>query len=113
MADIAKSWMAKVEKDTNGRVHFTPYWGTLITPGDAPDEVAKGIVDVGNFSPGYYKGGGFDIFNNTDTFYYGILPAAHIKLHAQLRQKYPEMDAEYAKYGKIIATDQILFPMHL
>ena len=24
-----KSWMAKVEKETNGRVHFTPYWGEL------------------------------------------------------------------------------------
>jgi TRAP-type C4-dicarboxylate transport system substrate-binding protein len=27
MNKVAKSWMAKVEKETNGRVHFTPYWG--------------------------------------------------------------------------------------
>jgi TRAP-type C4-dicarboxylate transport system substrate-binding protein len=56
MAKIAKAWMAKIEKETNGRVHFTSYWGgTLITPPDAPDEVARGVVDVGLFSADYPK----------------------------------------------------------
>jgi TRAP-type transport system periplasmic protein len=113
MAKIMKNWMAKVEKETNGRIHFTPYWGTLLTPPDAPQEVARGIVDVGNFSPGYFKGGGFDIFNNSDTFYYGVKPEAHTKLHLELRKKYPQMDGEYAKYGKLIANDAVLFPMQL
>jgi TRAP-type C4-dicarboxylate transport system substrate-binding protein len=113
MGATIKSWMAKVQKDTNGRVHFTAYWGTLLTPPDAPNEVARGIVDIGNFSPGYFRGGGFDIFNNSDTFFYGIKPAAHRKLHLELRKKYPQLDGEYAKYGKLIVDDNVLYPMHL
>src|SRR4030042_6566299 len=72
MAKVAKSWMAKVEKETNGRVHFTAYWGgTLITPTDAPIDVEKGGVDVASFSSDYPKIG-FDLVKNTGTFYFGI-----------------------------------------
>jgi TRAP-type transport system periplasmic protein len=113
MAKIFKSWMAKVEKDTNGRIHFTPYWqGTLITPTDAPDEVARGVVDVANFSADYPKVG-FDIVKNSGTFFYGISMADHKKLHLQLRKKFPEMDAEFVKYGKLIADDNVMAPMQL
>jgi len=112
MAKIAKSWMAKVEKDTNGRVHFTPYWGgTLLTPPDAPDEIARGVVDVGNFSADYPKVG-FDIVKNSGTFWYGISTPAQAKLIADLHRKFPALDAEYSKYGKLLGH-QAMAPMHL
>jgi TRAP-type C4-dicarboxylate transport system substrate-binding protein len=113
MAKIAKSWMAKVEKETNGRVHFTPYWGTLLTPFDAPDEVARGVVDVANFSPDYPKVG-FDLHKNSGTFWYGAtsLPAT-AKLFMEVRKKFPEVDAQFDKYGKLMADDQVMALMHL
>ncbi len=111
MAKIAKSWMAKIEKDTNGRVHFTPYWGgTLLTPPDAPEEIARGVVDVGNFSADYPKTG-FDIVKNSGTFWYGVSLQAQAKLIVDLHKKYPAMDAEYSK-NKLLGH-QPMAPMHL
>jgi TRAP-type transport system periplasmic protein len=111
MAKIAKSWMAKVEKDTNGRVHFTPYWGgTLLTPPDAPEEIARGVVDVGNFSADYPKTG-FDIVKNSGTFWYGVSMPTQAKLIVDLHKKYPAMEAEYNK-NKLLGH-QAMAPMHL
>jgi TRAP-type transport system periplasmic protein len=111
MAKIAKSWMAKIEKDTNGRVHFTPYWGgTLLTPPDAPEEIARGVVDVGNFSADYPKTG-FDIVKNSGTFWYGVSMPAQAKLIVDLHKKYPAMEAEYSK-NKLLGH-QAMAPMHL
>ena len=111
MAKIAKSWMAKVEKDTNGRVHFTPYWGgTLLTPPDAPEEIARGVVDVGNFSADYPKTG-FDIVKNSGTFWYGVSMPTQAKLIVDLHKKYPAMEAEYSK-NKLLGH-QAMAPMHL
>jgi TRAP-type C4-dicarboxylate transport system substrate-binding protein len=111
MAKIAKSWMAKVEKDTNGRVRFTPYWGgTLLTPPDAPEEIARGVVDVGNFSADYPKTG-FDIVKNSGTFWYGVSMPTQAKLIVDLHKKYPAMEAEYSK-NKLLGH-QAMAPMHL
>jgi TRAP-type transport system periplasmic protein len=111
MAKIAKSWMAKVEKDTNGRVHFTPYWGgTLLTPPDAPEEIARGVVDVGNFSADYPKTG-FDVVKNSGTFWYGVSMPIQAKLIVDLHKKYPAMEAEYSK-NKLLGH-QAMAPMHL
>ena len=111
MAKIAKSWMAKIEKDTNGRVHFTPYWGgTLLTPPDAPEEIARGVVDVANFSADYPKTG-FDIVKNSGTFWYGVSLQAQAKLIVDLHKKYPAMEAEYSR-NKLLGH-QAMAPMHL
>ena len=114
MAKVCKSWMAKVEKETNGRVHFTAYWGgTLITPTDAPMEVEKGVVDVATFSSDYPKVG-FDLVKNTGTFYFGVpSPEAQARIFLELRKKFPQLDAEYSQYGKILANDSTLAPQLL
>jgi TRAP-type C4-dicarboxylate transport system substrate-binding protein len=112
MAKIAKSWMAKIEKDSNGRVHFTPYWGgTLLTPSDAPEEIARGVVDVGNFSADYPKVG-FDIVKGSGTFWYGITIAGQAKTIVELHRKYPALDNELAKYGKMLGHNAMA-PMQL
>jgi TRAP-type transport system periplasmic protein len=107
MAKIAKAWMAKIEKETNGRVHFTSYWGgTLITPPDAPDEVARGVVDVGLFSADYPKVG-FDFVKSSGTFWYGISTASQARLIVDLQKKYPQIEAEFAKYGKLLGNQSM------
>jgi TRAP-type C4-dicarboxylate transport system substrate-binding protein len=107
MAKIAKAWMAKVEKETNGRVHFTAYWGgTLITPPDAPDEVARGVVDVGLFSADYPKVG-FDFVKSSGTFWYGISTAGQARLLPELEKKYPQIEGEFAKYGKVLGIQSM------
>ncbi len=107
MAKIAKAWMAKVEKEANGRVHFTAYWGgTLITPPDAPDEVARGVVDVGLFSADYPKVG-FDFVKSSGTFWYGISTAGQARLMTELKKKYPQIDGEFAKYGKVLGIQSM------
>ena len=112
MAKIAKAWMAKVEKETNGKVHFTAYWGgTVITPPDAPDEVARGMVDIGLFSADYPKVG-FDFVKSSGTFWYGIPTTAQAKLIVDLHKKYPQLEGEFSKYGKLLGN-QSMAPMKL
>jgi TRAP-type C4-dicarboxylate transport system substrate-binding protein len=54
-----KRWIAKIEKETNGRVKIKPFWGGAIIGGgsDAMDEVVKGVADIGFVSPGQARSG--------------------------------------------------------
>jgi len=57
-----QKWFAKIEKETNGRVKFKPFWGGAIIGGGggAIDEMATGVADCGQISPGQAKTG-FDL----------------------------------------------------
>ncbi len=51
-------WMAKIEKETNGRVKFKPYWGGAITGGmDAAKEWIQGAIDMAFINPTVSKSG--------------------------------------------------------
>jgi TRAP-type C4-dicarboxylate transport system substrate-binding protein len=106
---IQKEWMAKIEKETNGKVKFTQYWGgTMITPADHFDQMANGVVDVINASADYPKTG-FEIHKNSGQFYYGVTTCeAQSKVFNELRKKFPEIDGQYAKYGKLLANGEVV-----
>jgi TRAP-type C4-dicarboxylate transport system substrate-binding protein len=76
-------------------------------------EVEKGVVDVASFSSDYPKIG-FDLVKNTGTFYFGVpSPEAQARIFFELRKKFPQLDAEYSQYGKLLANDNTLSPQLL
>lgn len=53
-----KEWMAQVEKASNGRIAFRPYWsGALLSNDMSMEEIRHGIADIGLITPIYAKGG--------------------------------------------------------
>ena len=93
-ADIA--WFAKIEKETNGRVKFKPFWGgTLIgMTGDSIDEVVKGVVDIGLISAGMARAG-YDIAKGSYILFSGANIKDGYRIFTEIRKKYPEIEKEY------------------
>ena len=51
-SQIDQRWIAKIEKDTNGRVKIKPYWGGQIIGGaNQVEEIAGGAADIGFVQP--------------------------------------------------------------
>jgi TRAP-type C4-dicarboxylate transport system substrate-binding protein len=95
-----KKWFAKIEKETNGRVKFKPFWGGAIIGGGggAIDEIAKGVADVGFISPGQAKTG-FDLAKASFVFFTGATVKNGRKIFNEARKKFPEFDNEYLSKG--------------
>jgi TRAP-type C4-dicarboxylate transport system substrate-binding protein len=93
-------WFAKIEKETNGRVKFKPFWGGAIIGGGggAIDELAKGVADVGFISPGQAKTG-FDIAKASFVFFTGANVKNGRKIFMEAVKKFPEFDKEYTSKG--------------
>jgi TRAP-type transport system periplasmic protein len=90
-----RAWMAKIEKETNGRVKFKPFWGgTIIGSRDGIDELAKGVADVAYISPGYSKTG-FHIAKGSFLFFTGATQENGRQVWLELLKKFPEIEAEY------------------
>ena len=54
-------WMEKMEKESNGRVKFKPFWsGTLISPREGYQDAIGGVADIVYASIAYEKAG-FDL----------------------------------------------------
>ncbi|HVN95154.1 MAG TPA: TRAP transporter substrate-binding protein DctP [Syntrophorhabdaceae bacterium] len=89
-------WMAKIEKETNGRVKFKPFWGGAIigARAEAMDEMAKDVADVGFISPGQAKTG-YDIAKAMFLFFTGVNPADEQRIFFEVLKKFPEIEAEY------------------
>jgi TRAP-type C4-dicarboxylate transport system substrate-binding protein len=98
-ADVA--WMDKIHNDTNGRVKITPYWGaTLLSRRENTQELIKGVADLGYISPRT----GYPLMLGSLGFPYGVGDWKIVwRIYEELRKKFPEIDAEWAKL-KIMAS---------
>ena len=94
-----QKWMAKIEKDTNGRVKIKPYFGGQIIGGaNAVDEVAQGAADIGLINPLNSKTG-FTICKASALFFAGATVESGARAFKELRTKFPEIDKEYTDAG--------------
>jgi len=89
-------WMAKIEKETNGRVKFKPFWGGAIigASANAMDEMVKNVADVGFISPGQAKTG-YDVSKALFLFFTGVNPADERRIFFEMLKRFPEIEAEY------------------
>jgi TRAP-type C4-dicarboxylate transport system substrate-binding protein len=89
-------WMNKIEKETNGKVKFKPFWGGQLIGGraEAIDEIAKGVADVGFISPGQSRTG-YDLAKASLVFF-AIAPLKDSpKIFKAVLKKFPEIEQEY------------------
>ncbi len=96
---VDKAWMAKIEKETNGRVKFKAYWnGSMMNIREAVDELATGVADTASISPNYAKSG-FAIGRSMFCFFYGANNDVGRRVVKELLMKYPEINKEYEDQG--------------
>jgi TRAP-type transport system periplasmic protein len=92
---VDRKWMAKIEKETNGRVKIKPFWGgTLVGSRDAVDELVEGVADIGFISPGYAKSG-YLFTRSCFVFFYGANQEIGRRVFKEMLTKFPEIEAEY------------------
>ena len=92
---IDKRWMAKVEKETNDRVKFKPYWGGAVIGGrDAAEELTQGAIDIAFLNPTTSKSG-FQITKASYLFFYGANLEIGGKVFKEMLTKFPEIEKEY------------------
>lgn len=98
VSDLA--WIAKIEKETNGRVVITPYWaGTLINPRESVTDLLNGVADIAFIIPQYGAGGGYQIHDAMEIgFYKCPTPEIALKVYYDLTSKYPEITAEFDQF---------------
>lgn len=88
-------WIAKIEKETNGRVKIKPYWaGTLISGRESVRELSKGVADIAFITPIYEKSG-VDLTKALVDFFRGSAPEVNVKIYWELYNKFPELRKEY------------------
>jgi TRAP-type C4-dicarboxylate transport system substrate-binding protein len=93
---VDKKWMAKVEKKTNGRLKFKPYWGGAVIGGkkDAAEELAQGATDIAFINPST-SNSGFQITKTSMIFFYGANLEVGGRVFKELLTKAPEIGKEY------------------
>jgi TRAP-type C4-dicarboxylate transport system substrate-binding protein len=97
-----KLWIEKIEKETNGRVHITAYWGGALFPlADAIDEMVLGTADIGVVSPVRARMG-FEITKAAPYFFLGANQQNGAHIAREWRAKFPELQKEY-KGLKVVA----------
>jgi len=91
-----QKWMAKIEKETNGRVKFKPFWGGAIigASANAIDEMVKGVADVGFISPGQAKTG-YDLAKANFLFFIGANVNNGYGIFKEVLKSVPEIEKEY------------------
>jgi TRAP-type C4-dicarboxylate transport system substrate-binding protein len=89
-------WMKKIEKDTQGRVHFKPFWaGTVISAMEGQEELAQGAADVGEIGVIFARSG-YQLTKGTFLFYYGAPNQQVVKRVGEaIRAKFPQIEQEY------------------
>lgn len=89
-------WIAKVEKETNGKVKIVPYWaGALVSAREGYQDAVSGVADIVYASIAYEKAG-FDLARGQGGFYQGVNnQETKLKIFWQLWDKYPELRKEF------------------
>jgi len=107
-----QNWIAKIEKETNGRVKIKPYWGgTLISSREAMSELSKGVADIAFVYPIYEKSG-VDLSKALLGYFKGTQsPAANAKIFWELYDKFPELRKEYEKVKPLVVNASTATPL--
>jgi TRAP-type transport system periplasmic protein len=89
-------WMKKIEKDTQGKVKFKPFWaGTVISAMEGHEELAQGAADVGEIGIIFARSG-YQLAKGTFLFVYGAPNQQAVKRASEaLRAKFPVIEQEY------------------
>ena len=89
-------WIDKINKETNGQVEITPFWGgALYGPRDSATELGKGVAELGDYS-GAYAPEGFDFEKSARMMFYGVTDRVLArKVYDEMLAKYPELEAEH------------------
>jgi len=96
-------WIAKIEKETNGRVKIKPYWaGTLISGKESIRELSKGVADIAFITP-IYERSGVDLTKAILDFFRGSRPEVNVKIFWEIFNKFPELRKEFESI-KLIAA---------
>ncbi|HVN98373.1 MAG TPA: TRAP transporter substrate-binding protein DctP [Syntrophorhabdaceae bacterium] len=94
-----QKWIAKIEKETNGRVKIKPYWGGQIIGGqNQVEEIAAGAADIGYIVPTNSKTG-FTICKAMSLYLAGASDKVGARVFKELRAKFPEIEKEYTDAG--------------
>lgn len=107
-----EAWIARIEEQTNGRVHITPFWGgALINSREGIDELAAGVADISYIAP-IYASSGYDLSRLTPQFFYGYGDALQVlDIYLGLWAEYPQF-ADELDGVKVLAYN-VGTPMHL
>jgi TRAP-type C4-dicarboxylate transport system substrate-binding protein len=100
-----QEWIEKIEEETNGQVHITPYWGgALYASKESATELGKGVADIGDFS-GAYAATGFDFEKSFRMIFYGVDDRVLARqVYNEVCAEYPELDAEFTNANiKVLA----------
>ena len=100
---LAQEWAERIEEQTNGRVHFTMYFGgTLISMLEGFQEIVDGVADCGTATPAYSPVG-YDIGKACMTFFYGCSDTEVIlRVYHEVYDQFPEIQAELAAVHPLV-----------
>ena len=99
---VDAKWIAKIEKETSGRVKIKPYWGgSIIGAKDAMEELRQDAVDIAFANPSTSRSG-FPILKASYLFFYGADQRVGGKVFKELLKEFPEIEKEYTGL-KVIA----------
>jgi len=106
--------MDKIEQQTGGRVRFEKYFaGTLINPRECFAEIKTGVADISALPIGLAPGGKLEVERALMGAYFGVGDVNVVRsMSAQVKSKYPELESDWAEYGKVLGWSTIL-PFHL
>ncbi len=93
---VDKLWIAKVEKESKGRLKIKPYFGGSIIHGNTGhEELAEGVVDIARIAAASGKSG-YPILRASFLLFSGVHDTkTSRKVYLELLKKYPEIDKEY------------------
>jgi TRAP-type C4-dicarboxylate transport system substrate-binding protein len=96
ISDLA--WIERIEEETNGRVHITPYWGgTLINPRASVTDLRERVADIAFIVPSFEPGTQFYIHDALEIMLYASpTPEIAVQVYKELSGKFPEISAEFA-----------------
>lgn len=92
LADV--EWQQWITDESGGIVQWQNYFGgTVVTLEDGMNQIASGVVDLGNATPTLSPG--YDLTNNTGSFLCGISDRTKYRqAAAEIEEQFPEILAE-------------------
>ena len=114
IARVTEEWGRKIEEQSGGAVKFVFYWSqTLAAYKDAYRVVQSGVADIGNYVIGLNQG--LHPLNEFTTLpligWKDIFVAT--KVYHEMRNKFPELDAEFKGLRNIYTTAMAPSQVHV